>query len=60
VDAVLVPSDEPEAMAAALRRVCSDADLRATLRRGALQTAERYSEAAMTEAYLGLYGELTA
>jgi glycosyltransferase involved in cell wall biosynthesis len=57
-DALLVPPDEPEAMAAALRRVCSDPDLRATLRLGALRTAERYSEAAMTEAYLGLYGEL--
>jgi glycosyltransferase involved in cell wall biosynthesis len=57
-DALLVPPDEPEAMASALRRVCSDPDLRSTLRRGALRTAERYSEAAMTEAYLGLYGEL--
>ena len=47
-------------MAAALRRVCSDPTLRATLRRGALQTAGRYSEAVMTEAYLRLYAEVIA
>jgi glycosyltransferase involved in cell wall biosynthesis len=57
-DALLVPPDDPAAMAAALRRICSDADLRETLRRGGLRTAERYSEVAMTDAYLRLYREL--
>jgi glycosyltransferase involved in cell wall biosynthesis len=60
VDSLLVPSEAPQAMAAALRRVLSDSALRATLRQGALRTAERYSESAMTGAYLRLYAELVA
>jgi glycosyltransferase involved in cell wall biosynthesis len=58
VDSLLVPPDSPDAMAAALRRALFDPDLRARLRRGSLETARRYSEQAMVDAYLGLYEEL--
>jgi glycosyltransferase involved in cell wall biosynthesis len=57
-NALLVPPDDPGAMAAALRRVLTDSGLQAKLREGALRTANRYSERAMTDAYLRLYREL--
>jgi glycosyltransferase involved in cell wall biosynthesis len=59
VDALLVPADDPDAMARALRRTMFDAELRERLAEGARATAARYSAEAMVAAYLGLYEELS-
>jgi glycosyltransferase involved in cell wall biosynthesis len=58
VDALLVPPDEPQALADGLRRALADRELRAQLRGGGLRTATAYSETAMVAAYLDLYAQL--
>jgi glycosyltransferase involved in cell wall biosynthesis len=57
-DAVLVPADDADALAAAVRRVLSDAELRDRLREAGLQKAGRYTEEAMVERYFELYRSL--
>ena len=57
-NALLVPSDDPEALATALRRVLDDEGLRDVLRQGALRAATGYTEDAMVAAYRGLYDKL--
>src|SRR5262249_21880062 len=56
-DALVVPPDDPRAMAAALRRAL-EPELAEQLRAGALRTAQRYGEDAMVESYFRLYEEL--
>jgi glycosyltransferase involved in cell wall biosynthesis len=57
VDGLLVPPGDEAALASALRRVLGSADLRATLgRAGQARAAERYSVAAMVDAYEVAYG----
>jgi glycosyltransferase involved in cell wall biosynthesis len=56
--ALLVPADDPDALAAALTRVLGDEALAAALRRAGLQEASRYTEDAMVEAYGRLYEEI--
>jgi glycosyltransferase involved in cell wall biosynthesis len=58
VDAVLVPDDDAEALAAALRQVLADAQLRERLRRAGLQKAAGYTEKTMVEQYFELYESL--
>ncbi|MGZ8694213.1 MAG: glycosyltransferase, partial [Gaiellaceae bacterium] len=50
--ALLVPPDDPEALAAAIRRVLEDGALARSLGEAGLQEAGRYTEDAMVEAYL--------
>jgi glycosyltransferase involved in cell wall biosynthesis len=57
-DAVLVPADDADALAAALRRVLADALLRHRLRQAGFQKASRYTEKAMVERYFELYRSL--
>jgi glycosyltransferase involved in cell wall biosynthesis len=54
-DALLVPPDDPEALASALERTLHDVTLAKRLESGALRKARRYSEEAMVAAYLDLY-----
>lgn len=57
---VLVPPGDTDAMAAALRRVVSDADLRAAMgRRGRELIEERYSIASVAAQHESLYSELS-
>jgi glycosyltransferase involved in cell wall biosynthesis len=56
--ALLVPADDPDALAAALTRVLGDEALAAALRRAGLQEASLYTEDAMVEAYGRLYEEI--
>lgn len=56
-EALLVPSEDPAALAGAIARLLDDAALRATLGRAAKAVAERsYHVDAMTDGYEGLYG----
>jgi glycosyltransferase involved in cell wall biosynthesis len=57
-DALLVPADDADALAAALRRVLADGELRDRLRRAGLQKAARFTEKAMVERYFDLYRSL--
>jgi glycosyltransferase involved in cell wall biosynthesis len=59
-DALLVPPENPEAVAAALRTALFDTTLRAKLREGASRTAGQYQESEMVERYLRLYEQLAA
>ena len=56
--ALLVPPENPEALAAAIRRVLDDAELARLLGQAGLQEAGRYTEDAMVEAYQRLYEEV--
>jgi glycosyltransferase involved in cell wall biosynthesis len=56
--ALLVPPDEPSALAAALERLAADAALRARLSRGAAQAAERFDWQTIASATLQLYQEV--
>ncbi len=60
VDALLAPPDDPSALAATLRRVLDDPDLAAQLQDAGQTVAARYSEAAMVNAFLALYDEMSA
>jgi glycosyltransferase involved in cell wall biosynthesis len=53
--AILVPPDDPEALAAGVRRVLDDGALARSLGELGLQEAARYTEDAMVEAYLRMY-----
>jgi glycosyltransferase involved in cell wall biosynthesis len=57
-DALLVPPDDPAALAAALTRAISEPGLAERLAARAPATARRYSEDSMIQAYLRLYEEL--
>jgi glycosyltransferase involved in cell wall biosynthesis len=56
--ALLVPPRDPEALAAAVRRVLDDPALARSLGEAALQEASRYTENGMVAAYLSLYAEV--
>ncbi len=56
--ALLVPPDDPEALAAALNRLLADDALARSLAERGLQLAGRYTEDAMVTAYLDLYATL--
>jgi len=56
--ALLVPPGDPEALAAAVRRVLDDPALARSLGEAGLQEASRYTENGMVEAYLRLYAEV--
>jgi glycosyltransferase-like protein len=59
-NALLVPPDDPEALARALVRVVTDRVLAATLREGGLATARRFDWRSSAERHLGLYRQLIA
>ena len=56
--ALLVPPDDPRALAAALRRLLADASLASSLAERGLQVAARHTEDAMVESYFRLYRRL--
>lgn len=58
VDALLVPPDDPSALAAALRRVLTEPGLGARLGRSGQRLAARYPVEAMVRGYLELYERL--
>jgi glycosyltransferase involved in cell wall biosynthesis len=60
LDALLVPARDDAALAAAVRRVIDDADLRSRLTAGGARTVAAYSEDAMVDRFAALYGELVA
>jgi len=51
-NSLLVPAGDPEAIAAAVRRLADSPELRARLREGGLLTTRRFTEAAFNEAVL--------
>jgi phosphatidylinositol alpha-mannosyltransferase len=57
-DAVLVPANDPEALAAGLRTVLSDDAAADALRRSGAQRANRFSMDHLAQRYLSLYREL--
>lgn len=57
--AVYVPPDDPDALAAALRRLIDDAPFRQALADAARSRARRFAATAMAEAYVALYREMT-
>jgi glycosyltransferase-like protein len=57
-DALMVPVDDPPALAAALARALDDPDLAARLRDAALTTAERFSWARSAAEHQALYASL--
>lgn len=60
VSGLLVPHSDPAALAAALRRVLTDHDLRSRMQVGARQAAVNYSWQTITSAVLGVYEHLAA
>jgi glycosyltransferase involved in cell wall biosynthesis len=58
VSGLLVPSRDPQALAAAIDRVLQDASLREKLRQGGYKTAERFTTASMVEATRQAYREV--
>ena len=58
VNGLLVPPDDPAALAAAIGRLATDAALRKSLATAGMETARTYSIAAMTTAHARLYAEL--
>ena len=56
--ALLVPPDDPSALAAELRRALTDSELAERLGRAGRELAARHSEQAMVAAYLDLYERL--
>lgn len=58
VDAILVPPDDPPALATALRRVLTEPGLGARLGQGGRRLAARYPVEAMVRGYLELYERL--
>ena len=60
VSGLLVPPGDPEALAAALRRVLADADLRERLGRGASDAAEQHSVSAVGRRYVDLLRSVAA
>jgi glycosyltransferase involved in cell wall biosynthesis len=57
-DALLVPEDDSEALAAAVTRILADQPLAASLADAGRKLARQYSEEAMTTRYLQLYERL--
>jgi glycosyltransferase involved in cell wall biosynthesis len=60
VNALLVPPDNPSALAAAIRRVLAERDLAAALTEAGRVTASHHTEREMIEEYLRLYTQLSA
>jgi glycosyltransferase involved in cell wall biosynthesis len=59
VTGTLVPRDDPESMAHAMRAYAEDAELCRRHGRGARRAVEeKFGMAAMVEAYMGIYDEL--
>jgi phosphatidyl-myo-inositol alpha-mannosyltransferase len=58
VDALLVPPDDADALAGALTRVLTDADLAARLRAAGERRAEAFSMTGLAAAYVEIYREL--
>jgi glycosyltransferase involved in cell wall biosynthesis len=56
--ALLVPPDDPRALAAALGRIVSDRQLAATLAKGGRQLARQHTRERMVREFLALYEEL--
>jgi glycosyltransferase involved in cell wall biosynthesis len=54
-DALLVPSEDTDALTRALERVLTDGELRRTLTENGLRLAQARSETSMVEAFLDLY-----
>ncbi|MEO1055629.1 MAG: glycosyltransferase family 4 protein, partial [Actinomycetota bacterium] len=59
-DALLAPPGDAPALAAALSRATHDVQLAATLRRAGDARAEAFSMRSLVDAYVEMYGELTA
>jgi glycosyltransferase involved in cell wall biosynthesis len=57
---ILVPPENPEALAAVIRRLAHDDNLRAQLRRSGRQRAESFAWPMIANHYLALYGQLVA
>ena len=57
-DALMVPVDDPSALASALAAVLDDPDLGGRLRSAALATAERYSWARSAAEHQAIYASL--
>jgi glycosyltransferase involved in cell wall biosynthesis len=58
--ALLVPEDDPDALAAAVCRLLDDPAFAAELGARGRKLAQRYTEGAMISEYLSLYGQLAA
>ncbi len=58
VDALLVPPDDPPALAEAITRAITDHDLSARLRAAGAARAERFSMSALADAYVEIYRSL--
>jgi glycosyltransferase-like protein len=59
-NALLVPPEDPDALAGALVRAVADPGLAATLRRNGLETARRYDWQASAVRHVGIYREMLA
>ena len=59
-DSLLVPADDPDALAAALRRILDDHALASRLVQAGAELVAPYTEARMVESYLDLYERLVA
>jgi glycosyltransferase involved in cell wall biosynthesis len=59
-NALLVPPDDPQALAAAVRRVLDDRALAGRLVQAGRAVAARHSDEAMVQRYLALYDEVRA
>src|SRR5205823_1526102 len=59
-EALLVPSENTDALTRALERVLADAELRRSLSDNGLRLAEARSERSMVEAFLDLYERLVS
>lgn len=59
-DALLVPADDPAALAAAVCRLLDDPSFAAQIGARGRELAQRFSEDAMVSEYLGLYDRLVA
>jgi glycosyltransferase involved in cell wall biosynthesis len=59
-DALLVPEDDPGALAAAVCGLLEDPAFAAELGARGRELAQRFTERAMVSDYLGLYGQLAA
>jgi glycosyltransferase involved in cell wall biosynthesis len=58
--AALVPPDDPDALAQALRRILTDDGYASALETAGRALAARYSEQAMVADYVSLYARLVA
>ncbi len=57
---LLIPPDDPAALAAAVRRLAADPELRQRLRAGGRRTAEQHTESAFNEAVIAAHEKAAA